>query len=278
MVTIQGLIRTFKVAKNPHALIKAKITHKKVNITLFTGKQFNLSFAQFRFLRDNYELVKKYHVEQVNGGIYKYHLGTSEIVGSPEVLLIVEEILSGIYDYDFKNKIVLDIGGFEGESAVFFWSLGAKKVIIYEPVLNHKNLIEENIRLNNINAEVHVEGIGEKDNEIKVYYENTDNCFGLQEKQQISANQMVIKIRDITTVLSESNADVAKIDCEGAEISLTKVPREVLRKVEYYIIEVHSPEIKQALVQKFSDTGYLLAKDIELCEMISLLHFKRNHH
>lgn len=276
MVTIQGLIRTLKVAKNPHALIKAKLTHKKVNITFFTGKQFILSLSQFRFLRDNYKLVEKYQVEQVNDDIYKIHLGTAEIVGSPEVLFIVEEIVSGIYEYDFKNKIVLDIGGFEGESSVIFWSQGAKKVIIYEPVLTHKNLIEENIRLNNINAEVHFEGIGEKDNEIKVYYENTDNCFGLNEKQPISTNQLVIKIRDITTVLSESGADVAKIDCEGAEISLINVPKEVLQKVEYYMIEVHSPEIKQALTQKFTTSSFLLAKDIELSNRVSLLHFKRN--
>ncbi len=135
-------------------------------------------------------------------------------------MIIVDEIVSGIYDYEFKNKLVLDIGGFD--------------------------------------------------------YENTDNCFSLQEKHPISVNQMVIKIRDITAVLSESDADVAKIDCEGAEISFINVQKDALQKVEYYMIEVHPPEIKQALTQKFTASSFLLAKDIELSNRVSLLHFKRN--
>ena len=47
------------------------------------------------------------------------------------------ECLRGFYDCDYKGKTVLDIGGFCGETAVFFASQGAKKVVIYEPVKMH---------------------------------------------------------------------------------------------------------------------------------------------
>jgi len=274
MVTIKGLARTFTTIKNPHSAIFAKLTNKPTKITFFNGSRFLITWPQFRFLRDHYNLVKKYNLQQIDAETFKINTESFQLIGSQVLICTLDEIESGTYDYDCQGKVVLDIGGFEGDSAVFFWAMGAKKVIIYEPVLEHNRFIQENVRLNNINAEIHNEGIGDEDGEVTVAYEKVDNCFGL-EAEGLS-NKMKIKIKNVTKVISESDAEVVKIDCEGAEISLVSVPDEILRKIEYAIIEVHTLQIRNSLIQKFKNSGFILAKGNEECdEPISMLYFKR---
>ncbi len=277
MITVKGLIQTFKVAKNPHAFITAKLTKKRANITLKNGSKFTLTWPQFRFLRDNYEFVKKYNLQQIDSETYKIHTASYQIVGSHIVVFIVHEIESGIYNYDYHGKVVLDIGGFEGESAAFFWSQGAKKVIIYEPVADHQKFIQENVKLNNINAEIHAEGIGNEDGEVTVAYDNADNCFGLEAEGL--AGHMNIKVRKAADVIAQSGAEIAKIDCEGAETSLLNVPKEILRRLEYVMIEAHSLQIRRDLIKKFQDSGFCLVKGNENSnDQVSILYFKRIDH
>ena len=275
MATLKGIISTFKVAKNPFRIIIAKFTGKRKEISLVNGTKFQITWPQFRFLRDHYSLVEKYNLQQVSDESFKMYADGYQMVGSLVLVCTWEEIQTGIYDYDFKNKVVLDIGGFEGESAVYFWAKGAKKVIIYEPVLYHLNFIKENVTANKINAEIHGEGIGDKDGNLTVAYNQTDNSFGLKIGRELS-NKMTIKIRDTTKVIVESKADVAKVDCEGAELSLVNVPKNALRTLEYLIVEAHSLEIRKALIKKFTESVFALANgNKEESQEISVLYFKR---
>jgi len=274
MVTIKGLIRTLTIVKNPFSAILLKFTNKRTKITFSHGSRFIVTWSQFRFLRDNYELVKKYHLQQIDFNTFKIITDRFQLIGSQVLICTLDEIESGIYDCDCKGKVVLDIGGFEGDSAVYLWAMGASKVVIYEPVVEHRKYIEENIRLNNINAELHIEGIGNLDGELTIGYTKADNCFGLDTEDQ--PNKMKIRIKDISKVISESGAEVAKIDCEGAEISLVNVPKEILRKLEYAMIEVHSVQIRQALIQKFKSSGFVLEKGDKECKApVSLVYFRR---
>ncbi len=274
MVTLKGIIDTFKVVKNPSGALFSKFTKKRQKMTFTNGTEFKITWPQFRFLRDNYALVKKYNLKQVNNETFKIQTDRFQLVGSLVMICIFDEIESGIYNYNCNGKVVLDVGGFEGESAVFFWSKGARKVIIYEPVLEHLKLIEENVSLNGMEAEIHGEGIGDRDGELEIAYDSKDNCFGLE--REGLTNKMIIKIKDISKVITESQAEIAKIDCEGAEISLVNVPKEILLRLEYIIVEVHSPQIRQALIQKFKDSGFIIAKgEQEKDRQISILCFKR---
>ena len=48
-----------------------------------------------------------------------------------------QEYLAGafeeMYAYDWQDKVVIDVGGFVGDSALFFFEQGDREVIIYEP-------------------------------------------------------------------------------------------------------------------------------------------------
>lgn len=284
MVTLSGLARTVKVTKNPFTAIISKITRKKVGITFKNGNKLSLTWRQFIFFRDSYEKMGEgCFMENFDDTSFRIRTSKFELIGSPAMCCVISEIESGNYDCDCKEKIVLDIGGFQGESAVFFSGLGASKVIIYEPVTANQQFIKENVRLNHVNVEIHEEGIGEKDGLINVPYDEDsyNNPFSLVGSSRFGiisekgTHKMKIKVRNVTDVINESGADIAKFDCEGSEKYLVNVPTENLRKIEYYIIEAHSPEIKKQLLQKFKDSGFNLVKGNEKAEKLSTLHFRR---
>jgi FkbM family methyltransferase len=277
MVTLKGLFRTLSIVKNPLVILRLKLRKKPYRVVFSNGVVFQVTWTQLRFLRDNFNLVKKYHLQQIDDEVFKITTDSYQLIGSIDLMCTMAEIETGIYKYDYQDKVVLDIGGYEGDSALFFWLNGAKKIVIYEPVLEHRKFICENIRLNKINAVVYSEGIGNEDGEITVAYNRTDACFGLEIKAP--QNKMDIRIKDVTRVISESGADIAKIDCEGAEISLITVPKETLRKLEYVMVEAHTSQIRHMLIEKFESSGFVIdcvtLEDINDTEGVSMIYFKR---
>jgi FkbM family methyltransferase len=206
----------------------------------------------------------------------KYHLKTSdlELFGPREILhVILCECQSGLYEFDYSGKTVLDIGGFCGETAAYFSSKKAQKVVVYEPCKDHYHYIKTNTQLNNVNLELHQSGIGEVDGEILVNYNEGGLSFTRNETGQ---NKTTIRIENIFDVLSQSKADVAKIDCEGAEISLTKVAPEILGLIPVYFVETHTEEIEKAVTEKFMQSGFKVARQpVRLVEGISMLYFEK---
>jgi FkbM family methyltransferase len=184
-----------------------------------------------------------------------------ELVGSSNICSVLCEAASGVLNCNCRGKVVLDIGGYQGESAVLFSKMGAEKIIIYEPFTGHHEFIKQNIRLNNVTAEIHEEGIGSHDGTRIIRYSVADLGFGILSK---GPNEVEIKIRNVSDVLEESHADIAKIDCEGAEECLVDVPAEILRKIGFYLIETHADKIKEAIVRKFMDSGFRLVRETTL--------------
>jgi FkbM family methyltransferase len=152
----------------------------------------------------------------------------------------------------------------------------AQKVIVYEPIVAHHQYIKINVALNQVNAEIHEEGLGEKDGYRTIRYDAADQSFGSENK---GTKEMKIRTKSASRIIEESGAEIAKFDCEGAEISLINVPNGILRKIESYIIEVHTSEIKNKVVDKFKGSGFALIKDISVApsKEISVLLFQRNN-
>lgn len=274
MVTLAGLMRTLRLARQPYIVIPLKFSNKRKSVTFRNGSTFRLTWPEFRILRDNYSLIQEHAVEQLEDGVFKIRIDKSELVGSLGMLVTFRELKSGEYDCGCLGKVVLDVGGFQGESAVLFSRMGASKVIIYEPVVAHHRFIRENVSLNHINAEIHEEGIGTEDGAKTISYDKTDETFGFPAKGK---NEMTIKIRAVARVIAESGASVAKFDCEGAEESLIHVPSKILKRIELYIIEVHSPETKWAIIKKFKASGFSLVKEMMKSTQVSVIFLRQNH-
>lgn len=125
--------------------------------------------------------------------------------------------------------------------------MGASQVIVYEPVITHHSFIKQNLLINNVKADLHEEGIGNRNGTQIIHYDLANLGFGILSG---GLREMEIRIRNVTDVLEESHADIAKLDCEGAEESLIHVPIKTLRKIDLYIIEVHTAKIRLAIMGK----------------------------
>jgi FkbM family methyltransferase len=272
MVTLKGLFLTLKTTRNFWDALSLKNSEVKKKIIFRNGCEVELNWPEYRTVRD---IVSKGYSVEYHAGLLCFRKGKIKVAGPLVHIGILNERLDEIYYTDCSNKVVLDVGGFIGETAVFFSAWGAKKVIIYEPVASNHEFIKTNIALNSINAELHEEGIGEKDGYETIHYDALGVGFGFKDK---GTHEMQIKNRNIRCVIDESGADIAKFDCEGAEESLLGVLSETLRKIGLYIIEVHTPEVKKALTDKFKSSGFELVKDLpnETDEKVSVIFLQKN--
>ena len=252
---LTGLLSSFKTTRNFYTAISLRNSNEKKRIVFRNGLTMDLSWAEYWRVR---EVVSSgFNVERLGDDMFKITKGSITVVGSSDMLRAVVQSEGFYEDLDYAGKTILDVGGFQGESAVFFSARGAKKVIIYEPVHSHQEIIKKNVKINNIIAELHEEGIGAVDSVETIEYESESLGFGLGHGW---SNRTQIKIRNIADVINESNVDVAKFNCEGAEENLVSVPTEVLRKVKTYIIMPHGQEIGKMLNKKFQEAGFELTK------------------
>jgi FkbM family methyltransferase len=298
MVTLTGLLRTFVTVRNP---LSGLPYEGKKRIKFNNGVELDLTFPQFRDIRDCYSSLKKYKVKQLGENSFEADFKSFEIIGDVGTICLVSNLLKhfrinivgedkfqiegkdlkiegtmgmlaifkelfldGEYKGDYAGKVVLDVGGFQGESAVYFWSAGAKKVVVYEPIKEFYSQIRTNMKLNNIPSEVHQAGIGALDTKVKI------GVFG-----DDKSKQEVVEVKNISDVIVQSGADVAKIDCEGAEICLTSVSNENLRKISQYELELHGLDVQENVTKKFLEAGFKVTRFKKIDEDVSLASFKR---
>lgn len=307
MPSFRTLTSTLKATSSHHNVLLLRLGARRKSITFRNGCKAKITWPQFVILRDCYgaiqrcsfeqvdedlfrigngeskvcctsgmiptmcDLLQKYHIEQVSGDEYRIKKDDMELVGSSDMLNCVREQEDGEYVCECSGKVILDVGGFQGESAVFFSKIGAKKVIIYEPVSSHHKYIKENVSLNSVHAEIHEEGIGEKDAVLTVKCVETNAGFGLFEGNL----GVKIKVRNVEEVIEKSGADIAKIDCEGAEKCLADVPSPTLRKIGFYMIETHSSVVERQLREKFEASGFRLVKENKKAPTVLVMFFER---
>ena len=149
-------------------------------------------------------------------------------------LLCEDEDFEKYKVFDYQDKVVLDIGGFCGETAVIFhkwWK--CRKVIVFEPNPRYHDYIKRNVALNGVNADIYPQAV-------------TNSNFA--------------------RILAENDIDIAKIDCEGCEVYLLNVPCYLLRRVPEYVLEIHSFHLYMQLRSKFKECGF----KVKVCSVLKL--------
>ncbi len=156
-----------------------------------------------------------------------------------------------------KGKVILDIGGFIGESALYFMSKGARKVIISEPVPENVDVIKKNIRNNSIqNVEILNYGVGDKDGIITVDYEEFGADFG-RTKGKKSVN---IRVRHINEFLKLS-PDLIKFNCEGCERFILYADRNLVVNIPEWYIQTHTLELQKEIKSFMLSLGFKVRKE-----------------
>ena len=242
------------------------------DITFRNGITLNLNWREYADVR---EIVSNGYIVRKLGKLYLVVKGKMKLVGPLDLIVrVVNDHLDRVYECECKNKVVLDVGGFIGDTAVLFSTWGARKIIIYEPVKSHHEFIKMNIMLNGFEAELHDEGVSDHQGFEIVRYDTLNEVFGLEGK---GTRKMTIRVKDVGTIIKESHAGIAKFDCEGAENSLISVTNETLRLIETYLIEIHTSETRKLLLAKFQDAGFICVRELrdQHNRDISFVRFKR---
>lgn len=137
--------------------------------------------------------------------------------------------LSQLRKYVKENAVILDIGANLGNHTVFFAKeCGAKKVYAFEPTRKTFQILEENIRINNLNSIVVAMNIalGEKDTKANVIV-NTKDAGSNHVEENIDGNVIMNTLDGLS--LSDK-IDFIKIDVEGFELEVLKGAKETIAK------------------------------------------------
>ena len=160
--------------------------------------------------------------------------------------------------FDFHGKRILDVGGFIGDTAVYFVESGAREVVTVEPLFHE--VLAENLRLN---------GVEERATVVKGAFSNTGGTttVHLDENWAGASSEFVGQFRGDGKAISVPNVpareffkefgtfDVAKVDCEGCEY---RVLWDILENVaEGAVVEFHfwNDEMKSQYNRTLAELG-----------------------
>ncbi|AIG97477.1 methyltransferase, FkbM family [Archaeoglobus fulgidus DSM 8774] len=157
---------------------------------------------------------------------------------------IIEMFIDEVYNrFDFKNKTVLDIGAFIGDSSIWFIHKGAKKVLAYEPNPKLYPILKKNIEINNLSNKIVPEnyavGCSKGKAKMKVPWYGAGNIYGLFESEY--SEEVEVEIVSIDEILENNNIDIIKLDCEGCEYEILDylVKSNWLDNLEGVVFECH---------------------------------------
>jgi len=199
----------FKFRNTPYIL--SEVTRDYIALPLY----FSKVLAQGRLYFENSNIVLKFR--DLTFSLYNPKI---------DIPYIYSVFVDGEYNkFSFKDKVVLDIGAYIGDTSVFFAVNGARRVLAYEPNPEVFKKLLQNISLNNMQEKIlpFNMAVG-REGYINFFLSSYtpgstmfQERFYLKKKETIS-KQIKVRSVSIATILNEiSSVDILKMDCEGCE-------------------------------------------------------------
>ncbi len=259
-----------KVILDSYRLVGPKLFIREV-----IRRIFGIKYTYRGIIVDNTQTFRIIRAAKKNGYILSSDDGNCVLNTDYGKLLVPKEkcdlfIIPAVENYNklygrlnVKSRIVLDVGGYIGDTALYFLNNGARLVVVYEPVKDLFKLLLNNIELNHVSERVVTINAG-------VWIKDGTIVLPAEESYIKTVSwQSVIK-----NISQYGNNIVAKIDCEGCEYGLIGVSCKDLRILDEYIIEIHGKT--DPLVMKFADCGFATEKVETLNSCTSIWYFKSN--
>lgn len=201
----------------------------------------------------------------------KFRIGSDYLTvryGNTCDLYLLEELyLQKMYDGDYYGSFVIDVGGYIGETALFFAQRGARRVFCVEPAPDNFRLLEQNISQSSFKDKIVIirAAILDKDGGVE-FYMNRQEPLGnhvasyhdfmkYYTRSDLKCEVQAMSFQSLLEYTGLEEVDVVKLDCEGSEYDiLLGTPDSVLKRVRKYIIEYHNgPDV---LVKRLDELGY----------------------
>ena len=160
---------------------------------------------------------------------------------------------------EVKEHVVIDIGGYVGETAVYFCNRGASHVYVFEPAYKQRYIML-NALFNHMEDRITSYKAAVAHKRETVLINNTKDSFGFtsfEELKEVSSDNEtvgcdVVAFADIAKEKLEGieNA-VLKIDCEGGEydILMNATNGDLCRYIQI-AVEIHMQKVDVALLKK----------------------------
>lgn len=178
-------------------------------------------------------------------------------------------IMAETYLYDIhyteglENNVVIQAGGFTGDTALYYASKGAR-VYSFEPDINSYNLALSNIRLNpSLSQQIVFENLAIGDDGVVEFPLNEGGSGSSSIYDSQAARRTKVKALSLTTILNEYNIEspyLLDLDIKGAEF--TVIRDKALRKFDKIRIEYAPYLLKDSeatlafLEEKLQDYGF----------------------
>lgn len=263
---LSGLINmplSLKYFKKPINTFFSTLTNKRTEIILKNGTK--ILIIKNTPLKNHLGKILRIILVLKNGWVIENYKGNF-IFKKKDIFLIqpntgaLFEDFKYMYGFtDFKNKNILDVGGYFGETTVLFGKWGAKKVIVYEPLPEHFSYLKKNIELNKIRAKPVCAAISNKNGVATWSVNETDfysGGFGLESKGNKKIKINTVSWDNVLKKAVKDNVKFAKVDCEGGEKYLIGVKKDLIKSIPEWVIEYHSPEIRKNLINYFLKCGF----------------------
>src|SRR3989338_1020457 len=157
------------------------------------------------------------------------------------------------YVYPEKGDTVLDIGGYKGDTAIFFAdSVGKEgRIYVFEPTLLNFRILKENIRLNNLdNIIIPINmGISDKSGSMKATTIDSGAPWSFISENQGNEDVKVTTIDDFVAEQGVEKVDFIKMDVEGVEYEVISGGNKTISE--------HRPKLAIPLYHKVSDLTVL---------------------
>ena len=185
--------------------------------------------------------------------------GSKFVTGPTELMDLLgavhERFVQREYDMlDVQGAVVIDIGAYVGDSAIFFACAGARKVYGYEPFEATFAAAGRNVQLNGLQSVIELRRVG-LGAEAKTMagvlvrdapmLSSTTGAFGTGPSNFKGTVEPVhlVTLASVVKGVRAENPDsrlICKMDCEGAEFDvLTDVSVPALRELDQLLVEYH---------------------------------------
>ncbi len=163
---------------------------------------------------------------------------------------------------DVKNKVVFDIGGNIGDTAIYFAVNGARHIFVFEPYPYSCRIAQKNLELNRLKNKVTIIQAAVSSKKSKLYiptqFKNTNGDRLLRFKQGIKVQTYTLS--DLVNRFGQNHLAM-KMDCEGYEYEIIRhTSRSILAKFDDIIISCHGNNKKgvENIKKKLSESGFAI--------------------
>ena len=91
----------------------------------------------------------------------------------------------------------------------------------------------------------------------------------------ISKSLWITQPIHIAELISKYKPDIIKMDCEGCETHLVKVPNEVFSLVLEYVIETHSDMLLNDIIKKCEENNYFVWHIVPWVPHVNIVYARR---